>query len=278
MAKRIIRVFPRRTSATPDDDLARVGLPELWDEADEVHLSITFTWDRGLAHDLVKEWSAVAPVTVGGPVTGQPAGDFVPGKYLKEGYVITSRGCPNRCSFCEVWRREGKLRELPITKGWIIQDDNLLACSQDHTMRVFSMLENQPHRPIFAGGLEAARLKPWHVQRLGWLKPKRIYFAYDNPDEYEPLRQAAKLCKEGGLDRGHCLSCYVLVGYRSDDFNKAEKRLQQVLELGMMPFAMLYRDQFGGYYEEWKPFQREWANPTIVGAKLKAYHEESTGH
>ena len=39
-------------------------------------------------------------------------GDFVPGRYLAPGYVITSRGCPNRCWFCSVWRREGALREF----------------------------------------------------------------------------------------------------------------------------------------------------------------------
>lgn len=34
--KRIIRVFPRRTSATPTDELAYVGLPDFWAEADEI--------------------------------------------------------------------------------------------------------------------------------------------------------------------------------------------------------------------------------------------------
>lgn len=44
--KRIIRVFPRRTTATPDDELVRVQeTPSLFDEADEVHISVAFTWD-----------------------------------------------------------------------------------------------------------------------------------------------------------------------------------------------------------------------------------------
>ena len=48
--------------------------------------------------------------------------------YMKPGYVITSRGCPNRCWFCAVPKREGyQLRELPVTDGWIVADDNLLA-------------------------------------------------------------------------------------------------------------------------------------------------------
>ena len=51
---RIVRVFPRRTSATPTDDLAFVGDPPLFlPEADEVHVSCTFTWDRAEARRLL---------------------------------------------------------------------------------------------------------------------------------------------------------------------------------------------------------------------------------
>jgi len=43
---KIIRVFPRRTSATPDDDMVRIATPpSMFDVADEVHISVAFTWD-----------------------------------------------------------------------------------------------------------------------------------------------------------------------------------------------------------------------------------------
>ena len=130
MEPRIIRVFPSKTSATPNDDLVRIHTtPSLFDEADEVHISVTFTWDIPWAEWAAKQWSAVAPVKVGGPAYNEPGGDFVPGMYMKPGYVITSRGCPNRCWFCTVPKREGyQLRELPVTDGWIVADDNLLDC------------------------------------------------------------------------------------------------------------------------------------------------------
>jgi hypothetical protein len=97
---RLLRVFPRRTTATPDDELAYTGSPDLFAEADSVHVSVTFTWDIKEAERLAKEWRKVAPVEIGGPATAQPSGDFEPGRYLKHGYVITSRGCPNHCWFC----------------------------------------------------------------------------------------------------------------------------------------------------------------------------------
>ncbi|MCL5103035.1 MAG: hypothetical protein M1133_02815 [Armatimonadetes bacterium] len=111
--KRIARVFPRRTKATPVDDLAFYDEPGLFPPCvDEVHVSVTFTYDLPRAEHLAKAWERVAPVTIGGPATGMPGGEFTPGAYLKAGYVITSRGCPNRCWFCSVWRREGNTREL----------------------------------------------------------------------------------------------------------------------------------------------------------------------
>lgn len=35
---RLIRVFPRKTRATPDDALAYFGPPDMFAEADEVHV------------------------------------------------------------------------------------------------------------------------------------------------------------------------------------------------------------------------------------------------
>ena len=61
---RIIRVFPRKTKATPDDALAYFGPPDLFAEADEVHVSVTFTYDKAIAEKLAEDWRYVAPVLV----------------------------------------------------------------------------------------------------------------------------------------------------------------------------------------------------------------------
>ena len=54
----IARVFPRRTSATPDDELAFVGDPPLFlPAADEAHVSCTLTWDRPEAERLARAWA-----------------------------------------------------------------------------------------------------------------------------------------------------------------------------------------------------------------------------
>lgn len=239
---------------------------------DEVHVSVTFTWDLGFARHLAKQWEEVAPTIIGGPATGGPGGDFVPGMYVKPGYVITSRGCPNRCWFCSVWKRDGDIRELPIKDGWNILDDNLLACSEQHIRKVFAMLSAQTEEVEFTGGLEAARLEKWHVGLLSELKPKQMFFAYDTPDDLGHLQRAGEMLLSAGFTvASHRLRCYVLIGFPKDTFNKAEKRLTETASAGFFPMAMLYRGPDGSRPSGWRTFQREWARPHIVATKLRQH-------
>lgn len=274
MSKKIIRVFPRKTNATPDDEDVRImTTPSLFDEADEIHISVAFSWDLQWAEWAEKQWRCVAPVKIGGPALNEPGGDFVPGMYMRKGYVITSRGCPNRCWFCAVPKREGGIiRELPVTDGWILTDDNLLACSDQHIHKVFEMLKRQLHHPQFVGGLEAKLLTPVMAVRLKELKPETMFFAYDTPDDLEPLQQAGKYLLNAGFTKAsHTLRCYVLIGFKDDTPLKATKRLKQTWEAGFMPMAMLYRDRKGDQPKEWERFQREWANPIITASKVKEF-------
>lgn len=268
----IARVFPRRTNATPVDEYAFVGDPPMFIPGDisEVHISVTFTWDLPEAERISAAWSRIAPVKIGGVATGERGGEFVAGKYIKKGYVITSRGCPNNCWFCSVPKREGReIRELPIMEGWNILDDNLLACSDEHIKAVFAMLKNQKIRqPQFTGGLEAKRLKSWHVELLKDVRPKEIFFAYDTPDDEAPLTHARRLFTQHEYGSCHNLRCYVLIGYPGDTFKKAGSRLMGVRDyLGMCPMAMLYRDESGKTTEEWRKFQRIWARPAAIYAR-----------
>ncbi len=269
----IARVFPRRTNATPDDELAFIGEPGLFlPLISEVHISVTFTWDLPRIEQLARAWVHVAPVKIGGPATGTVGENFEPGRYLRRGYVITSRGCPNNCWFCSVPRREGDIRELPIRDGWNVLDDNLLACSDEHVNAVFAMCARQDRAPEFTGGLEAARLKLWHVKALRAIHPKQIFFACDTPLDRDPLHAAGEMLLAEGFTRAsHTLRAYVLIGWpedpdhwrRADTFDAAEARLRDCMDAGFLPMAMLYRDETGRRDPQWARFQKTWARPAI---------------
>lgn len=277
MNKKIIRVFPRKTKASPDDNMAFFDEPGLFTpNADEIHISCVFTEDLPKAERLARSWARYGlPVKIGGPATGEAGGDFEPGKYLKFGYVITSRGCPNRCWFCSVWRREGeKIRELPITEGWNLQDDNILATSTAHRKAVFAMLKqsaDKHHKRIeFTGGLEAARLTREIASELQELNPAQLFFAYDTPDDKEPLFEAGKILKEANFTfQNRKARAYVLIGYPADRLDLAEQRLIDTVRAGFMPHAMLYKADKFIPSQEWKTLQRQWARPAIISSIVK---------
>jgi hypothetical protein len=274
--RRIIRVFPRRTRATPDDELAYVGSPSMFAEADEVHVSVSFTWDKPLAERLAEEWRWVAPVKLGGVAYGDDSLEFIPGRYVKPGYTITSRGCPRRCWFCGVWKKWPEPNLLPIVSGWNILDDNLLACPRPHVEAVFAMLRQQDRRVEFTGGLEALSLEDYQVDLLASLKPRpTMFFAYDPGDAFETLEHAARRLLDAGFTRAsHALRCYVLIGHPKDSFALAEQRLRQMVDIGFTPFAMLWRperhEQRYARGPEWRAFQRSWVRPAAIHARLAA--------
>lgn len=280
----IIRVFPRHTKASPDDERAFFGPPpirtrqikELFDRTSEVHIDVTFTQDKLRAEWLAEQWQSVASVKIGGVAFGDPGyGPFTPGKYIKPGYTFTSRGCPRRCWFCSVWKRRPQAIPIwPFEPGWNVLDDNLLACPEWHVRAVFQMLALQGRQIEFTGGLEAAALEDYHVGLLADMKPRpNCFFAYDPGDPFETLKSAAdRLIGAGFTARSHRLRAYVLIGYPKDTFDAVEKRMKQMLAIGFTPHAMLWEPETPSAERwrpapEWKRFQRLWARPAITHAR-----------
>lgn len=266
---RVIRVFPRRTSMTPTDDYVFIGDPPLWrPEADEVHISVAFTWDIEEGRRLREAWANHHDVVkIGGPALGSTGSEFIPGCYVKHGVTFTTRGCPNRCPWCLVPELEGNLRLLPIKPGWIIQDNNLLAAPRKHKREVFAMLRTQ-RAVSFQGGLDARLLDPWTVEELRSLTVKQIFLAADTVAMLRPVERALK--RLSFLPQ-YKLRVYTMIGYEGESMADAEARMEAVWQLGGMPFAQLYQppDCYINYPREWKALARRWSRPAIMRSMHK---------
>lgn len=263
---RIIRVFPRKTSMTPNDPYAFVGDPPLWrPEADEVHISVTFTWDMDEGIRLFHAWRQYYDfVDVDGPgLRYNPPDGFVPGLYVKSGITFTSRGCNNNCPWCLVPQVEGKLRTIPIMPGHIIQDNNLLQCPASHRRAVFQMLSSQRKGAEFSGGLDARLITDEIADELRGLRIHQVFLAADTEAALKPLAKAIK--KLSFLPRQK-LRCYVMVAYDGETLAQAEVRLRRVWELEAMPFAQLFQppDHYIEYDHEWKALARTWSRPAAM--------------
>lgn len=265
----IARVFPTRTNMCPTDSDVYFGepyFPSFMPKYDEVHISCQFTWDIVKAKHLQQAWEVYfKTVKLGGvAIDGESEEPFIAGIYLRKGITITSRGCPNACPFCMVEHRLIEFNNFP--EGNIIQDNNILACSDKHWQLVMSMLKKQ--RAIeFKGGLQAARITPKIVEDLRSLRIKTLWLACDSSQAVHPLRKAVKILQKAGFTRSH-LYCYCLIG---KDMREEEHRLIKIWEIGCMPFAQLYRNREDDirYQWQWGRFARAWSLPAIIRSRAK---------
>lgn len=265
-----IRVFPRRTSYTPIDDMAFVGeppLPIFLPKALGVMVSVTFTWDIPRARELAGAWSQYyTKVVTGGPAyIPSDVLPFLPGFFVKEGITFTSRGCPNKCAWCLVPEREGGLYPLPeVAPGHIIGDNNFLACPKEHRLKVYAMLNRQKKAAVFSGGLQASLVTEEIASELRDIRIAEVFLAADTEASLKPLERAVKQLQ--WLKRRQ-LRCYVLIGFNDETIEKAWKRLESVWEIGCLPFAQLYRapmEKQDSYSQEWRALAREWSRPAAM--------------
>jgi hypothetical protein len=258
-----------------------IGKPDLLIPShDEVHISCVFTWDRPKCKELQELFQGLTnkPVLLGGPAFGSPVEGFQQGMYIKSNMIFTSRGCNNNCGFCGVPKLEGKLQELPICTGNIIQDNSFLQCSREHKDKVFEMLQTQKGI-CFKGGLET-RLIDDHfidsIDQLYYMRGKKKYsriselwLACDSDSALEPLRISVKKLNEIGFNQSK-IYCYVLIGGKDSDasvMEKNEARLQEIFKIGAMPRAQLYQhfeDEKIKYSEDWTRFTKQWQRPAAT--------------
>jgi hypothetical protein len=151
------------------------------------------------------------------------------------------------------------VRQLAIKPGWIVQDNNLLACSDDHLRAVFDMLRAQKRAIFFNGGLDKHYLKEWHRELFDSIKIGELWFACDTANDLPALERAARICDGIPIDKRRC---YTMIGYAGEQLTDAERRLERVYELGFLPYCQLFQpDETKVYSDDWRKLRRKWARP-----------------
>lgn len=164
----------------------------------------------------------------------------------KTAYGFLTRGCPNRCKWCVVPKKEGAItpymdvEEIAIEgrNNLILMDNNVLA--SDYGLRQIEKIVRLRLKVDFNQGLDARLVTPEIAELLARVKwMKYIRFGCDTPAQIAECERATALLDKYGYRGEYFLYCILL-----DDFRESFNRVNHWRNRGkrFLPHAQPYRD------------------------------------
>lgn len=169
-----------------------------------------------------------------------------------------TRGCPNRCPWCVVWRMDGNdVRHVAdLTDFWTGQDtvrlldDNIMA-DEEEFERDCAQIANAGVKPLWEA-LDIRLVTDRTATALASTRKNSIYhFAWDGPAEDRYIESGIQCLSEHGLKPWR-LMFYVLVGFNtSREYDM--HRIMALKALGANPFVMPYNksDPYQHHLARW---------------------------
>lgn len=176
----------------------------------------------------------------------QPDYSIYPQIDSKTAYGFLTRGCPNRCKWCVVPKKEGKItpymdiEEIAVNgrKNIILMDNNVLA--SDYGFQQIEKIVSMGVRVDFNQGLYARLVTNDIAQLLARVKwMKRIRFGCDTPGQIAECERATALIDKYGYKGEYFFYCILM-----DDFKEAFSRVNHWRGKGgrFLPHCQPYRD------------------------------------
>lgn len=167
-------------------------------------------------------------------------------KFDAYGYAFTTRGCPNDCPYCAVWRIEkpGILpnwkEHLSVGKLWLMLYDNNPGAFPEHTLEVLHFLQENNLAVEFNGGFDIKHLTPEMAKELGKTKYARrgMRLSFDRIQEDGLFQEKVKLLLENGVKK-NSVFVYTLFNF-NDTPKEADYRAHECVRLGVEPFPTFY--------------------------------------
>ena len=181
-------------------------------------------------------------------------------KYPNIDYALGrfTRGCPNRCPWCVVWRMDGnEVRHVAdLNDFWCGQkvvrllDDNIMA-DEDEFVADCKQLHDANVRVIWEA-LDIRRVNDRTAQALASVKQeKSIHFAWDSKAQGGWAERGIETLKRNGI-KPYRLMFYVLVGHSTTPEYDMH-RIMTLHKLGVNPFVMPFNksDPYQHHLARW---------------------------
>lgn len=167
---------------------------------------------------------------------------------------FSQRGCRLRCSFCGVPEKEGKNKVVnkisdiwrPGTQRKIHLLDNDFFGQAEWRERSEELLDGK-FKVCFNQGINVRLIHKEGAEMLSKMKymddgfkKKRIYTAWDNRRDEAIFEKGIDILLNAGIKPPHIM-VYMLCGYwRWETWDDIFFRLNRMIEIGMMPYPMVY--------------------------------------
>jgi hypothetical protein len=277
------------------------GLAE-WTVGETAFLSIAFTWKLREARDRASWYKSLGyRVLAGGPavfmnrhylegyaVLGPPQRDAL--QYHNPDATYATRGCDQRCKFCNVWMIDGDFTYYPdFVPRPILCDNNLSGLDPKYQDFIIAKFQAASVTLLDANsGFEPKSFDAGTVERWRKINKGPWRFGYDETDERERVRAVMKMLRDAGFSPKR-IRPYVMIG--DEPFEQCMQRILESIEWGGEPHvqykiklnAMEKEPQvrFGWTAQKLKDVAR-WANRRIwryatfdeYGGSIKSSHTE----
>lgn len=159
----------------------------------------------------------------------------------RKSIVWFSRGCPRKCPWCVVPKKEGNIHTVrlkglnPKGKYIVVQDNNFFANSDWEKAIRMLIITGQP---VDFQGVDVRILNKRQIIYLAAMPHyKQIKIAWDITKEEKKIMAGIKRLTK--YVKPYKLMCYVLIGYDSSEEQDLH-RVETLRSLGIDPFVMPY--------------------------------------
>lgn len=165
--------------------------------------------------------------------------------------LFTTRGCPNHCKYCMVWKIE---KHHKIIQNWqsqieksqfvniVVSDNNILSFGDEHFSNVARALNRYDKKIIFNNGIDCRLINNDNAKLLASLKYIRSGFrtAFDRMSDDGHYQKGMEKVKKAGLKIKGNSYTYVLFNF-TDTPQEAYYRAKECWKFWSNPYLMCYR-------------------------------------